>query len=295
MNTQTAHLTPLAERVLANLNEYPMSRAAVIPMVMKLTSHLNADPDDLARAISADPALSAAVLRLSNSSFYGRVRSVSSLREAVVILGISLLRSLVIATSVSSMFKGKSDKAEDILWRHSLCSGIAGRITAGRVARHLGEEAFLVGLVRDLAQLILLQRFKEDYQPVIDAISVPGADVVGIERATLGGTHEEIGAMILEQWNFPPRLIAAVSNHHNPGDADDSGDAPDRDTLTLQHISCFSDALADSLGHGFVQFSAEDLPDLESTVHLDLDADVIADIVKETHERFAEEQSLFEN
>ena len=294
MTTATASQSPLVQRVIASLNDFPMSRAAVIPTVMRLTTSSSTAPGQLARAISNDPAFSATVLRLSNSSFYGRVRAVSSLTEAVMVLGTALLRSLIVATSISSMFKSKSDELEDVLWRHSLATAIGARIIAQRARVQAEEEVFLAGLVHDLAQLILLQRFVDEYRPVLTEMQQSWSDQLTIERDRLGVTHEEIGAIILEQWNFPPQLTALVRNHHDPNASEEtSGENVDERLQRMRHVVFCADVLADSLGHGFG--SGLNLTEAlrPSAEYLGLALESIPEISEELIARFTEEQELF--
>jgi HD-like signal output (HDOD) protein len=286
---------PILQRLMASLNEFPMARAAVIPVVMDLTSNPNTTPGDLSRAISTDPALSAAVLRLSNSSFYGRVKAVSTLKEAVMVLGVSLLRSLIIATSVSSLFKVDDDELEDTLWRHSLATAIGSRLIARHIgARQIEEEVFLAGLVQDLSQLLMLQRFPEEYRPVLIAMGQCWNDQQETERSQLGITHEELSAVILEEWNFPTRLVEVVRHHHDPDALDDQPDGGPNETVRrMRHIVCMADMLATSLGHGFADSSDLSLVAMPSVDYLEIAADVIPQISEEMLAHFAEEQELF--
>lgn len=285
---------PLWDRAIASLSGFTMSRASLIPKVMKLTADPNAAPAEMSRVLSSDPALSATVLRLSNSSFYGRVRSVNSLSEAITILGVSLLRSLVVATSMSTLFRSPDDEYEECLWNHSLAVAIAARLTARRIKTPHEEELFLAGLMHDLAQLILLEKFPEEYRPVLSEIRAGARDVLVIERERLGFTHQELAATILSQWNFPPRLTETVRHHHDPDVPSTlpGSDEIDTEVGQLKHALCFADHLADDCGFGSRPVEDSSIATLPSTHALELTAKDITAISQELKERYAEEQRL---
>ena len=99
----------VVERVVASLSDFTVSRAAVIPGLMRMTSDSSATARELAGALTHDPALAATVLRVANSAYYGRLRSVGTLDEAITILGFTLIRSLAVAASLNSMLGNCAD------------------------------------------------------------------------------------------------------------------------------------------------------------------------------------------
>jgi putative nucleotidyltransferase with HDIG domain len=206
----------LLNKIVATIGELPTS-PAVVSTVIGLTADLNTEIDKLSRALAADPALTAKVLRLSNSPFYGRSRSVGSLNEAILILGFYTIRSLVVASSTYSLFgrKTESDVAR-ILWDHSLATAMAARIVAARIRHRYVEEAFIVGLLHDIGKLILHQKMHEPYREVIKRVRLERQNFSPIELEQLGFTHSELGSIILARWNFPPFLVDAVGHHHTP-------------------------------------------------------------------------------
>ncbi|HUU46153.1 MAG TPA: HDOD domain-containing protein, partial [Acidobacteriota bacterium] len=198
--------------------------------------------------------------------------------------------------SVSSMFRSKEDELEDVLWRHSLATAIGARIIAQRTRVQAEEEVFLAGLVHDLAQLILLQRFADEYRPVLTEMQQSWSQQLDIERDRLGVTHEDIGAIILEQWNFPPQLTALVRNHHDPeAPAEPSGENVDESVRRMRHVVYCADVLADSLGYGF----SSDLDIMQalqpSAEYLGLALESLPEISEELTTRVTEEQELFKS
>lgn len=285
----------LLERIATTIGELPTS-PTVVSAVMGLTADLNTEIKKLSRALSADPALTAKVLRISNSPFYGRARSVSSLDEAVMILGFFTIRSLVVATSAYSMFKrGGGDGLEHGLWEHSLATAMGARITARRLGLTQVDEVFLAGLLHDIGILILAQKMPRDYRDVLAKAGPGGSGLLDLENGRFGFTHAELGAIMLERWNFPPVLVEMVRYHHDPEAVAGTTAAVDGELLLKNTLIVrFADELAQALGHDITESSTTDPVTLAPVAALELSADSVADISVELTERFAEEQSLFE-
>ncbi len=202
MPTDTMARSSLLERAIATLDIFPLSQATVIKNVMSMTTSMDTAVEDLAKALSVDQALTGKVIRLSNSPFYGRVRTVATLNEAITILGFQTIRSLVVATSTSSMFRKGAEKVlEQKLWRHSLAVAIAARMVGQKHDRSLAEEAFLVGLVHDIAQLVLLQRFPKEYKPVMERTISSGETLSECEQEMLGFDQDDNALMIFD-WAY---------------------------------------------------------------------------------------------
>lgn len=297
MITATQPKPVLLKRVIATLGELPVSQVGVVSTVMRMTADINTEIHKLSQVLSADQGLTARVLRMSNSPFYGRMRGVGSLNEAIMILGFYTIRSLVVATSTHAMFKRDSHgELEKDLWRHSLAVGLGARIVARRIDSRGAEEAFLAGLMHDIAILIMLQRFPQEYLPVITRIRAGQESLPDVEKEILGVSHTELGAIILEQWNLPRFLVEVTRFHHNPGEvpADAGRDGSAKEIARTAHIVCLADNLAKSLGYGFHQSPVQNLAEHPSAGHLALTPEAIGEVSEELNARFAEELKLFE-
>jgi len=296
LTTATQPKPVLLKRVIATLGELPVSQVGVVSTVLRMTADINTEVYKLSHVLSADQALTARVLRMSNSPFYGRMRGVGSLNEAIMILGFYTIRSLVVATSTHAMFKRDHSEWEKDLWNHSLSVALGARIVARRVDSRTVEEAFLAGLMHDIAILILLQRFPEEYKPVIAEAQLGHETLMDIERRLLGFTHAELGAIILEQWNLPSFLVEVTRFHHDPeASAQEAGSIGGKDGVTrTAHIVHFADEMAKSLGYGFQESPSGNLADLSSASALALTPDTIAQVAEDLSIRFTEESKLFE-
>ena len=290
--------TPLTlERVVASLGAYPLPQTAIIPVLMRMTSDLNTDTRDLARIMSADPALSAKVVHLANSPFYGCVRTIKSLTDAIMILGFYTVRTLTAAASAYTLFRRSEDEGlERELWRHLLATALAARLVARHVgSRQMEEEVFLMGLLHDIGKLILLQVYPEYYRPVLEEGVASDKGHLVLEASRLGFTHADLGAVILEQWGFPTRMIGVVRRYAIP-------DTPffirgrkgiEQCDLDLPHMLCFAHEMANSLGFSFRERPQTDLAALASARYYGLTEETVAKLSRELEGRFADELDFF--
>ncbi len=196
------------------------------PVVFEQVSRVINDPNtsayDVARIISEDPALTAKILKLTNSSFYGIPRTVTNVMQAIVILGLEVVKSLVISASVFEMFSKKHKFDTQFIeqfWRHSLAAAFMARIIGRKgelpqVAE--AEMSFSAGLLHDIGKLVIASELAESHQ-AIRAILETNREisVYEAEERVLGFSHAEIGAYLANKWNLPKRLCEAIGNHHS--------------------------------------------------------------------------------
>jgi len=244
--------------------------------------------------IGNDPALTANLLKLSNSAYYGLRRQVGTVQEALVMLGNRTVVSLAFATSLGDVLRGPLAGyrlERDALWRHSLAVGVgaAQLVDAGGV-RGLRERAFTAGLVHDVGKLILNAPLKAKLQQLPQSA---GFDVlVRGERGILGFDHAEAGAALAAAWNFPAALAGVIGGHHDlaraAGGATGDCESEDPDTAGLLRAVAAANLTASRAGFGAgtlcegdIQWRAEmaalGIDDDEATAVLDrLPGDVAA-------------------
>lgn len=175
--------------------------------------------DELCSAIECDPGLTANLLRLVNSAYFGYSRAIETVRQAVVRLGTREVMQLAIAASVFSKVQGPVkgyDLPPGALWHHALGVGIGATELARRLGVHTGGSMFVAGLLADIGKLLLGTFVEADADAIWSVAYDQGVPFDGAERAVLGIDHAELGARLLDQWNLPERLVRAAHWHHRP-------------------------------------------------------------------------------
>ncbi|WP_295758302.1 HDOD domain-containing protein [Undibacterium sp.] len=178
-------------------------------------SALLSDPDttniQIVDIISIDPALSARVLKLVNSAYFGLNESVGTISRAVAVLGRSPLHSLVLATSAGLAFENMSSELVDMekFWKRSVYAALAAGSLASRGGPRLRERVFLAALLHQVGQLVMYHHLPEISNQVLAAVA-RGEDRASSEYALLGFTHADLGATLLEHWKLPVALTEPV-------------------------------------------------------------------------------------
>ncbi len=169
--------------------------------------------------IAKDPALTADILKVVNSSFFGLPQPVSTPVKAATYLGTDLLRGLIISANLFSTFDSASyrDFSVALLWNHAMNTALFCRTLCRREPFNLdGDEGFNAGLLHDLGKLILAEKFPDDYRQVLTILKKNAMPTFQAEQEVFGATHAELGAYLLGLWGFPESTVKAVAGHHQP-------------------------------------------------------------------------------
>ncbi len=194
----------------------------VLPTVASHALRMIDDPqtsaEDLGDLFRQDLSLSAKVLKLANSAFYGYSRRISTVSEAVVILGFDTLTNLILSASVFEVFPGNGPTHIDQkkLWKHSIASGVAGKLAGRRAEYPDHEEALCAGILHELGKLVLDQHFPEETRHIIERTRSRECSMLEAEREVLGVGHPAIGRWLAENWNLPAKLSTAIGSYHDP-------------------------------------------------------------------------------
>lgn len=175
--------------------------------------------DKLAGLISLDQALAALVLQMSNSASLGYPRTCSTLYEAIMQIGLSRLKTILLTSSATSMMKRQLSGyrlVEGELWHHSLVTGVAAEWLAQALHYSSAEEAYVSGLLHDMGKLILDQFVLSDYSLIVDFVQRYKMQLWQGEEKLIGIDHARVGGLIAERWNFPVTLVDAIRYHHTP-------------------------------------------------------------------------------
>jgi HD-like signal output (HDOD) protein len=185
-------------------------------------------PQRLEGFITRDPALTAQVLRVVNSAYYGLSGQVASVGQAIVILGIQQVRNLALSVGAIGTLVGRSPAQVETarrFWRHSASVSIGIQMLSNRVPMTSTEHDVVrvAGLIHDLGRLCVMCSFSELYDTVVDCAEVEKIPVEAAELRVLGLTHAEIGRQIAEHWKLPAMLTDFIGRHEGPFMANDPG------------------------------------------------------------------------
>ena len=201
------------EHIVRQIQELP----SLPVVVLELLSSMDQDDTDvhvLAQKIELDQALAAKTLRIANSSFYGMQSKVTSIPQAVSVLGFHSIRTVVTACALTSSFAPAAGGFDfQAFWRHSLATAIAARL----LAPHLGvnpETAFTAGLLHDLGTLVLVTRFPAEHVLVRSYRQAHDCQMAEAELAVIGIDHAQVGSALAAYWKFPEAIQQAVADHH---------------------------------------------------------------------------------
>ncbi|MBM3465510.1 MAG: HDOD domain-containing protein, partial [Armatimonadetes bacterium] len=198
---------------------------ATLPFVMQSLLSALSDPHSsakqLGRVIETDQALSASVLRLANSAYYGLSQQVSDMQQAVTLVGYSALRELVMSiTSYDLIFRSGSvtyDRQE--LWSHSLQVACGSRVLARRFPKVPQEVVFVAGILHDVGMTLMDQHAHSLFVTIVSTAKQMNQSQYAVEKNLVGVTHAEVGQWAAEAWNLPPVLQSAIRYHHDPQNA----------------------------------------------------------------------------
>ncbi|MCC6388173.1 MAG: HDOD domain-containing protein [Dehalococcoidia bacterium] len=173
---------------------------------------------DLATVLSSDQALTARLLRLSNSAYYGYARRISNVREAVVLLGMRTVRSVAITSGIIDALKPPAvgTFSQDLFWAHSVCVGLASEALAREFRTVRPDDAFTAGVLHDVGRLAMMLVEPGSFAEVLHMVEHEGKGFRDAELLVFGVPHEQVGASLAERWKFPMLLVDAIGAHH-PG------------------------------------------------------------------------------
>ncbi len=213
MKQTTLH--PILEKI-ANTEHLP-SLPAVAVRVLDLIRQENVAVTEIAETIAQDPVLSAKILKVVNSPLFGMPNNISSLPQAMVVLGLRTLKVMVLSFSLVSELANLRDENFDheLFWRRSVTTAVSSSLLAKSCDPRIQDEAFAAGLLADLGILAASQCARADYQPVLKRYHERSCPLQEVEGRQLGVTHAEMSARLLESWKLPDRLVLAARHHHD--------------------------------------------------------------------------------
>ena len=187
--------------------------------VMEAMRDPNASMARMAEVISCDPALTAKVLRVANSAFYGVRELVGSLQLALSILGMREINSLVLSLAVFRVFpkgRGETDYDLDLFWSHSAVTGQISRALCRRLKLPGGEEAFVAGLLHDIGRIVFVEYCHDEFMQAVSLASAEGVSMTEAEQSVIGLSHADLGGELAGRWRLPGVIVCGIQYHHHP-------------------------------------------------------------------------------
>lgn len=230
--------------IIARTGELP-SVPTVAFEVIRETDRAESNAASVAAKLHRDPALTTRVLRLANSSFYGLARRVSDASEAVVVLGMRTVRSLSMLAGAYPMLshhKNCYGVEGNGLWEHSYAVATGAQLLAARSGKATEDTAFTAGLLHNIGKLMLAAWLEQKWIGMATLAIEESKTFDSLERQIVGFDHAEVGAHLVETWNLPPEIVAAIRFHHRPSEATGANGL-----VACVHVADF---LALSLGYG---------------------------------------------
>lgn len=259
---------------------------AIAVRVIEMTSDPELVIEDLASTIANDQGLSAKILRTVNSSFYGLRQKCTTINQALVVLGMSSVKTLALGFSLVECVDdpGDNDFNYQTYWRRSLYTAVAAKLIAAEAEKDFQDEVFLGGLLQDVGMVAMYRALGAEY---VDIVARAGQDrmLPSLEIAELELTHADIGAILAERWKLPEELVLPIKYHHRPTAAPQG---------LLDHVRCVAlanvahDVLSDEnpapANHRFVRRCSE---------WFDLNAGRAETLIRRIAEAVREVSSLF--
>jgi len=207
-------MTP--EEVIQNLGDLP-PLPQVAARVIQISEGSDTSSEELQHLIRTDQALSAQVLRVANSAMFGMLREVTTLTQAILTLGFSTSRAVVLASSIKNLFnRGPLAPQARLLWEHALATAITGSAFCKTLGYPEPEEVFLAGLLHDIGKSVMVLKFPERYFSLLDSSRYQAGDGLTLELSTFGFDHAVMGEALLRSWKIAEGFQAAVRWHHDP-------------------------------------------------------------------------------
>ncbi|MBI5177947.1 MAG: HDOD domain-containing protein [Nitrospinae bacterium] len=211
---------PNKDEIIKHITKLP-SFSTTAAKIMQLANNPNSSPKDMIHAISLDPVMTARVLGLINSAYFGVREKVVSLNRAVIMLGINTIKNVALGSAVISSMKIRNNFkwfTGDEFWEHNLGVAVGSKLVAEKIGIPFQErdEFFIAGLLHDIGKVVFVQYLPDDYARVLAPDFQPGVKKSKAEGIAFGIHHAELGSLIAKKWELPQLLIDTISNHHEP-------------------------------------------------------------------------------
>ncbi|MGI6525503.1 MAG: HDOD domain-containing protein [Bdellovibrionota bacterium] len=269
----------------------PMPQTA--SRAVRLVEDPNTDASQLSKVLEMDTALAARVLKIANSAMFCRQREITTLQQAIMIIGLKSLKGIIVAATIQQMNKSMS-KIQKIIWENSICTAIAATIITKKLRYPYVDELFLLGLLHSLGQIVLATQTEltKGYLQVLQLIKERHLDYVNAEQEVFGFAHPLIGALVAKKWNFPGDSCQIILHYKDPVESFSSEIEQDKKAMIIQ----LADMLCHHAGLGSPEGYFTDERKIELLQEkLNLSPkEAPTEIIQETSRHFRDERHLYE-
>ena len=202
-------------RKLENIQELA-TLPTVAFRILELVEDPKATMDDISQAVETDPSLTVKILRVANSPLYGFRTEISSVRQAIISLGLNRISNIVVGVALFTKFFNTSARQNVHMrefWRHSTSTGIVAKSLARRLKISFNEREFVGGLIHDIGKMVMIQYFPEQYDAVLNIIRERQVRDVVAEREIFGVDHNVAGRALAKMWQLPADLTDVIASH----------------------------------------------------------------------------------
>ena len=234
------------DEILASIHQIPPFPQVAIK-AMDIISNTQYVVSDLVEVICLDQSITANILKLCNSAYFGLPRKVSSLKEAVVYLGTIQLRQVLLASGAKDIYD-RPDKGYSYfvgeLWQHAIACALMSQVLARHLRLPLDENSiFTAALLHDVGKVVLSTYVSQEFAEIEMKVKEEHLSFHDAERRVLGFDHAEIGGRLAELWKFPDSIVAAIRFHHEP-------EKSPKTFRLLSELIALSDGLVLMVGYG---------------------------------------------
>ncbi len=194
--------------------------------VLRMLESDNTDIRDITNIIQLDPALSIKILKIANSPFYATRREITSIHQAVMLIGFNKLINIILGVSIFSKFwlstKPGAEELMNHFWLHSCSTGTLAKFIVRKINKNFNESEFIGGLLYQIGKLIMIQYDINRYKQVIELIEKNSLTDIEAEKEIYGFNHIEVGSHLAKLWKLPDDIRLVISNYYNPQDSEEN-------------------------------------------------------------------------
>lgn len=282
-----------AEKVLVDKAIIKVGEIATLPEVtvkiIQIVENPKSTARDLHEVIKNDPALSTRLLKVVNSAFYGLPGQIATIDRAIVLLGLSAVKNIAIAASMTRLFHGgvaiEGFSGKDV-WRHAISVAVGSRLLTAAQGKPSVEEGFLAGLIHDLGLLVERQVYAQEVVQILGGKKDGVGSFIDMEHKIIGADHQAFGMALATKWRFPAHLCNTIGYHHKPEALADAN----RGLAEIVHVA---DILACNAELGFSETAGTTEVSDEMLDLIDISREKLAEIIEELPEQVSMTEAIF--